>query len=350
AGEGLPTVDDVTNRDLEIRRVRVREEVLPALARIAPDPVGSLTRLADLIRDDAATLDATAAALPDAIRQVGSLVALRFEALADSPPALARRLVRAAFARIADQPPSATTVARILDTPVGAGATLPGGVELRVERAWRTLEPPDPPPASASTAFLHSAPQALDTSGHLLWSPAQLRLAAATPGSDPALLRAPRSGDTEPPGPIAEQIPMPLTGLWVPPEARIDPLAAAPGTIARHYGVLLPALTGLVVRHIAAGDRIATGVGNRRVVEVLRDAGVPRAVRRRWPLVTSPIGEVDRVVWIPGIAVDAGLAAVGRVAPALALRAWPAAGGTGRPHRYAPPGRDRVGPPETMDR
>ena len=61
---------------------------------------------------------------------------------------------------------------------------------------------------------------------------------------------------------------------------------------------------------------------------VLRDARVPRLLRGRWPVLVAR----DRVVWVPGIGVDAAVADDGRRAPEAAIALMPIDGShAGRP-------------------
>lgn len=371
AGEGLPTATDETNEDDAIRRVRVRREVLPALQRIGPDPVGTLGRLAVLARDDAAALAEADAAVSDAFRRVGPVVALRSEALTSVPIAIARRVVRRAMAVLVDRPPSAATVARILGAPVGDAATLPGGVEFRAERAWRTLvlaeatgadragtadrpggadgtcgadgvgRPEQVVGAGGRSAFRESDAEggshlpSLELSaaapGRQEWSPAGLVLRLLVPSPDGSTLgsgdesQGDHDADPRDPG-SGGQIALSLPGVWAPPRHRVAAGRNAPGTDADRYAVTLPGGGGgLVVRAIVAGDRIRGPGGTRRVVDVLRDAGMPRAIRARWPVVEE-LGGRGRVVWIPGVAVDAERSVAGRLEPALAIQATPQGG------------------------
>jgi tRNA(Ile)-lysidine synthase len=320
AGEGLPVATDETNEDDAIRRVRVRRDVLPALQRIGPDPVATLGRLAGLARDDAAALTAAATAVPDAFRTVGPVVALRTESLRHVPVAIARRVVRRALAGLVDRPPSAATVTRILDAPVGDAATLPGGVAFRAERAWRTLLAVDRSPAGRGT------PVSLAGSGPLTWGPAGLGLRLLLPPTeDPTADPHDPTEDPHDPhaDPGGEQIALTLPGIWAPPRHRIDPGRTAPGTVGTRYSVTLAdAGPGFEVRAAVPGDRIRGPGGTRRVVDVFRDAGMPREIRSRWPLVWQ-VARDERLVWIPGIAVDAELSAAGRREPALAIQATP---------------------------
>ena len=295
--EGLPVAEDESNQDPAIRRVRVRQEVLPALERIAPDPVGALHRLADLARDDAAALELAAAPLRSATRWIGpSIACLPAATLAEAPVSLARRAVRDAIGRLTGQAPPAAEVTRVLAAPPGYAASLPGRVELTVDRVWRTLAHRTSPTAE---------PTKLEVPGTTSWAPAGLELRAITP-EDPVPVEAPASQPT--------QIALPLTGAWSPPRPRIDPRAVPVGGVATRMTVLLPDDLGvLTLRHRRPGDRILLGAGTRRLADVHRDAGLPRPARAVWPVLVAD----DRVVWIPGLAVDAELAARGRTDPAL---------------------------------
>lgn len=102
----LTPVADPTNADPAFRRNRVRHELLPVLDAIAERDVAPvLARQAELLRADAALLDALAAELdPTDVR-----------ALSAAPLPLARRAVRD-WLRAGDEqhPPDAATVERVL--------------------------------------------------------------------------------------------------------------------------------------------------------------------------------------------------------------------------------------------
>lgn len=102
----LTPVADPTNADPAFRRNRVRHELLPMLDAIAERDVAPvLARQAELLRADAALLDALAAELdPTDVR-----------ALSAAPLPLARRAVRD-WLRAGDEqhPPDAATVERVL--------------------------------------------------------------------------------------------------------------------------------------------------------------------------------------------------------------------------------------------
>jgi tRNA(Ile)-lysidine synthase len=324
--EGLPVASDPTNADPDVRRVRVRQELLPALDRIGPDPVAALVRLADLVRDDVAALEtaATEAIGAGALRRFGPLTVLDRAALAALPAAVAHRIVRAALQAWSRPAPSAVTVARVLAVPSGGGATLPGGVEVTGDARWATLAPV----GAAATSVVP-----LVVPGTTPWEAAGLVVHARTraaelsppnPHGAPTDEDRPPGTTADPAGPPHEQLGLDLAAAggpelaqrWEPPRVRLDPAACPPGGDETRLRVVLADVDDpMVLRPPAAGDRITTARGGRRVATLLRDAGVPRALRRRWPVLT--IG--GHPVWVPGIAADADALAAGHAAPALAL-------------------------------
>jgi tRNA(Ile)-lysidine synthase len=148
---GLQPWDDPQNDDLAFSRVRVRQELLPALERtLGPGVAQALARTARLLRTDADYLDALAAAAaarlfpgaPDPMAspdEAGWPVA----ALAAEPAAIRRRILRAA-AVAAGCPPGALSerhVAGIDELLTGwhgqRWTDLPGGI--RCERRYGRL-------------------------------------------------------------------------------------------------------------------------------------------------------------------------------------------------------------------
>ena len=293
--EGLPTVEDPTNVDPAVRRSVVRHEVLPRLAAAGPDPVGSLGRIADLARDDAAALDGWARSVADRARRAGPVVAIEDAVLAAEPAAVVRRVVRRLLHEVAaGPPPDAATVARVLALPRGSSLTVAGGVQVTAAGGWRAFAPPRLPA---------SGPVPVAVPGTTDWEPARIAVTAITP--DTASLGAPR------------QAVLALPGVWAPEVPRPDPGAVPPGGHAARLHLTLPASVGtLELRHRRPGDRLRTPGGTRRLQDVLVDAGVPRAARDVWPLVATADG---RPLWVPGVAADADVVAAGRHAPALLL-------------------------------
>jgi tRNA(Ile)-lysidine synthase len=126
--QGIPTVDDPSNRDPAFLRNRVRSELLPLMNELAGrDLVPVLVRQAGLFRDDADLLDELAA----------SLDPTDAKAVAAAPLPLARRALRRWLTT--DHPPDAATVERVLRVAHGqaSGCDLGGG--RRVERSRQRL-------------------------------------------------------------------------------------------------------------------------------------------------------------------------------------------------------------------
>jgi tRNA(Ile)-lysidine synthase len=309
--EGLPVADDPTNLDPEVRRVAIRTRVLPALAGVAPDPVGALARLAELAADDAAALGRLAAlALDDDLVVTGDVRSLPAGALSRLPPAIRRRVWRHLLVGAAGggPPPDAGTIAEVEQLAPGRRLIL-GELEVTAGGGWYAVAPRTPP-AHADTEVV--------VPGVTGWPPADVAVRATTPDGPSA------SADG--------QIAFELSGAWTPPAPDPAGLAVLPGAAAgsrrgRRRGgermqLALPADLGpLRLRHRRPGDRCRTAVGTRRVADLLVDAKVPRPVRSRWPLLVAG----ERVIWVPGVAVDADVLAAGRAAPAVQLVLTPRA-------------------------
>ncbi|MEX2550996.1 MAG: tRNA lysidine(34) synthetase TilS [Nitriliruptoraceae bacterium] len=293
AGDGLPTADDESNDDARFGRVVVRHEVLPSLARVASDPVGALSRLAELAHADATALEAAARqAVP--IESYGEVTALDRLALGAAHPALARRRIRAALGAHQSRAPDAGTVARVRTADVGTRETLPGALQLEVTRAQVLIGRSDGP---------EPEPRPLVLPGVTPWPATGVALTTRTP--EPADAAADRG-----------QLALGLPGTWTPRPMPPAALAVLPGGRIDRVEVWLPAgLEPLTVRPPRPGDRIRTAGGTRRLAVVLRDARVPRLLRGRWPVLVSG----DRVVWVPGIGVDAEVSDHGRRAPEAAV-------------------------------
>jgi tRNA(Ile)-lysidine synthase len=303
--EGLPTVEDPSNADPAVRRAVVRHSVLPALGEVAPDPVGALTRLAELARDDADALDAAALPLRRAVRTTGPVRSVPLDALADVHPGLARRVIRSLLTELTGRPPTAAVVARVLAAGPGSAASLPGGIELTVTGGWLALSPHVLPSAQE---------RRIEVPASTPWSPAGVAIRASSfdgePGPDPAT-----------PGQLGFRL-----GGAPPRRPRVAARIVPPGGVADRLWMPLPAVTSpLQVRARRAGDRVRTAGGTRSVADVLSDAGMPRPVRELWPVVTCGAS----VAWVPGFAADDELLRAGRAAPAALLVLVPASGGGG---------------------
>lgn len=286
-GEGLRAVTDPTNRDPQQRRGQVRHSLLPALAALSGgtgDPVGALTRLADLARADADALDELAAVT--ARRSVvawGPGRAVRTADLSRLPRALAGRVVRLLLRAVWAGPEvPAASVSAVLALEPGQAVHTPGGVWVTCGSGWLAAVPPGLPPL---------ADRPLPVPGTVVLP--ELGLAVHADRGDPAAGcdPGPDDGSRPPvPGPVADP----------PPGAE-----RAPWTLR-----VVDEACDLVVRGRRAGDRIGTA----RLTDLLSDAGLPRALRDLVPVVAGPEG---RVVWVPGVD-----AAPSRPAAGAVVRLW----------------------------
>jgi tRNA(Ile)-lysidine synthase len=99
---GLPFCEDRSNADPRFTRNRIRHEELPRLSSVYnPRLTESLARTASLLREDEAWMEAETEALFSTMATVDeSGVEISRKGLLDRPPALQRRLVRAAIERV----------------------------------------------------------------------------------------------------------------------------------------------------------------------------------------------------------------------------------------------------------
>jgi tRNA(Ile)-lysidine synthase len=260
---------DPMNDDVDLARVRLRRDVLPALREIAPDPVGALARLAELARAEGAMLDETVAALRLTLPVVtfGAAALVPSAALRALPEALGRRVVRTMLPE--GEARSATSVERVLRAPDGWRATLPGPLDVSVDRGWHVVLPAVLPAAPAPPAG----------------EPLRATLVHAASGMTLRRVPAPAT-DSTPAGPLLAA--EPSGGL-------------PPGLDATRLTVRLRAAEELRVRGRRDGDRVRTAGGTRTLGDVLAEAGVPLALRDLLPVV---VGADDRTLWVPGVVVD----------------------------------------------
>jgi tRNA(Ile)-lysidine synthase len=371
ACEGIPHAEDPTNADVAQPRARVRHDLLPALRGVGPDPVGALARLADLARSDEAALAAWA--LDEArrhVRRVGRIRVVPLAALRALPAAITHRVVRHLVVEVGGgYPPTAAALARVLALAPGQRTDLPHDVVAGVGGGWLAVSPGE---------LQRHAPASLVAGGRVEWPAAGIALAAVGPepaepaapepavpaGPEPAEPAGPERIVSEPAGSepmasgrlgpdptgsepmasgrsgggsdggavddvAAEQVAFALPGAWEPPSRRPPARLAPPGGAVERLTIVLPERREpLTVRHRAAGDRICTPGGTKRLAALFVDLGVPRAVRDVWPVVATG----DRVVWVPGLAADRDVLSAGRAAPGLLLAVEPGGprGGRGR--------------------
>jgi tRNA(Ile)-lysidine synthase len=96
---GVEARSDEMNADERFARVRVRRKLLPLLETFNPRAVEALARAAELLREDAETLNAAARELLEAACRRGEGEALDVKTLLNGPPALRRRALRLWLAR-----------------------------------------------------------------------------------------------------------------------------------------------------------------------------------------------------------------------------------------------------------
>jgi tRNA(Ile)-lysidine synthase len=122
---GVDPVRDASNDSPAMSRNRVRHELLPLANEIARrDLTPILVRTAGLLRDDGALLDQLAAAL-DATDAL---------AVADAPPALARRAIRL-WLTVDGYPPDAASIERVIAVARGEATACELSDGRRVERS-----------------------------------------------------------------------------------------------------------------------------------------------------------------------------------------------------------------------
>ncbi|MDT8341501.1 MAG: tRNA lysidine(34) synthetase TilS [Longimicrobiales bacterium] len=270
---GVPYREDPSNRDLSLARNVVRHQVLPALeAGVARGSRVSLVRLARnaaRLQDEMAALDRFLLAR-FARRDVPGRVELPLEALEGLEEPLVRRLVRGAAEGLGvtlGQAASDRAVAALGTLASGRGLDLQGGLRLeRGSTSWILHAPARRAPAGSGDSFL-TVPDAGPGEAELALGHARYHI------------------------------------TWSPGNAGVGEGIAVEG--ARH----LP----LTFRGWRAGDRIRFPWGSKAVTRILGEAGVARLDRPTTPVCADPQG---RILWIPGLARAAGVAASGAVAPA----------------------------------
>jgi tRNA(Ile)-lysidine synthase len=238
----LVPVHDAMNDELRHRRVWLRREVIPRLEQGASrDLIEVLARQADLLRDDDSLLD-------DLAREHATDDA---RAIAELPPALARRVVRQ---WLGSPPPSAATVERVLEVARGERRAAQLGGGGRVERV----------------------------AGRLVLSP---------------------HDGAEPVPPV--ELPLPgrvrFDGLEI--EAWVEHSAPTAWPDGRYCVVCDADVVGerAVIRAADAGERFRPlgRSGSKLVRDALAEAGVPASSRDRAPVVAG-----DGVIWVVGYRID----------------------------------------------
>jgi tRNA(Ile)-lysidine synthase len=277
-GAGAHWREDATNRDLHIMRNRVRRVLLPTLEGYNPGVRRTLARTAALLRDDAAAIEALAAAqIADAISGESGIVSVSRQRFAALLPAVQRRVVREAVRRAAGNSRGLQFVhiagARelILHGAAGSWVPLPGGLRATsvADGAEIGPAPPDEDGAPAP-AYRLAVP------GRILALEFGLQVVAEEV----------ESGER----------PKPETQQGTREEIVVDRDKVR---------------GGLVLRGPRPGDRFAPeGMGGRTkmVSDFLRDEKIPRHRRSRVPVLTTADGAI---LWIVGRRAGEGLRPAG---------------------------------------
>jgi tRNA(Ile)-lysidine synthase len=238
---GLPFVDDPQNDDPAIRRNQLRQVTIPSLeTRYNPALKAALARTARLAAADDEMLEKRAAAVP--IRREEEAVLVPAAALATLPTPVGSRVARRAIRMLLDPyPGSAEDVAAVMDAVSGTIGQLSGGLLAEREGPFVTIHSPEAP----------AVPKPVE-----LPVPGSVRF-----------------------------------GAWL-----IVSGAEGDAALGRQ-GAVIAATGPLVVRAVAPGDRIRVRGGTKKVFDALGEAGVPRRLRRRWPVVESG----GRIAWLVSI-------------------------------------------------
>ena len=259
---GIGWCEDPSNRDRSYARNRLRHDVIPAIEEaFGEDCLRRLPELADRWREEDRFLDSEAARF-QAFATVGvDSAALDLRALAETPPALQPRVLRAWFARASGghvlSLAQMTCLEALSRRHHGCEEIFVAGVRLVREysrlRACRDIR--DRPPVFAIPVDL-SQPGRLEGPGGT-WS---------------VSIRPRPSGEAPPFRSIAYEA--------------IDLDAAA----FDHP---------LELRPLREGDRVPAecGSGHRAVRDMMIDRKVPQGARSDWPVLATP----ESVVWVPGI-------------------------------------------------
>ncbi len=261
AARGLTPREDESNQSPLYRRNRVRHDVLPAINNIYPNAGANIARAARLLAGDLALIERLArraldAAIVDIDATRATLSAARWGAAEPELHAhMARLLLR-----------------RLLGSAAGFD-----------ERAYHAIEEACAPGAPDTTLML---PKGLMLTRH----GDVMTVGRVAPEPTPAALRdtilpVPGLVDTEVGRLRADRVMAPRDWTAIPANvAYLDPIAAGPA---------------LIVRAWRAGDRVRPlGVaGTRKAQDLFVDRKVPRALRRRVPIIEGARG----IAWIAGL-------------------------------------------------
>ncbi len=256
----LEWLEDPSNRNLDLRRNRIRHRLLPFIAdEFELDPTAGAARLARRMEELGDFLDTELAERgldPAATRHDRAK-------LAELPPALARHF---ALRALRDGQGVESLIELIARSGSGANRPLPGGRSARLEAEWLVMESQDlSAPPAAGTPVCELGPE-----GRIL----------------------PLTGD--------DRETLSLAAGWQLEIHRRDGSAAIP---ASPFGAVfdIEALVApLRLANPTAGLRIRLlgGPGERKLSDLFTDRKVPRPYRATWPLL---LDAEDRLLWVPGL-------------------------------------------------
>jgi tRNA(Ile)-lysidine synthase len=255
---GLSFRDDPSNAEPAYARNRIRNEVLPVLAEIAPAAEQTIASTWAELAEESEALEALAERALAEAGAGGGAVAASGAALAELPPALARLALRRLAERSAGRQVAlggerSAEILRLARSPEGGVVELGSGVEAQIEHGhvrFRAERPAEAAPAQVNLQVPGGA------------SFGEWRLRAELLDERPAAFAGPE-------------------------EATLD----------------AEALGGeLVVRSWRDGDRMRPlGLeGSKSLQDLFTDAKVPRSLRRRLPVVVA----AGRIAWVAGVAVS----------------------------------------------
>lgn len=294
---GIVWREDQTNSDTHYLRAFVRHEVMPVICERNPRVMASLANTCDILSEEDAYLTSVAARTLRELtrRSTQGLLALDAARLAACEVAIARRAVRQAILAVCpDARLEARHVAAVLGiVSAGAGsATIPMGVDARVEHGLLLLRARDAAPAQAATGWL-DVPGRMDLAGGQTLT---ARLLPVPEACDlPALARS--------------------HGLeWDGQSVLLDAQAAGIDSLGGRLWVDVPH-PGDVMCPLGMHGQ------SKKLSDLLGEARVPVAERVAQPVVhTSPTGHV---VWVPGVRADERMRCTPGTKQLLELRILP---------------------------
>jgi tRNA(Ile)-lysidine synthase len=260
AASGLPFRTDSTNLDLSIPRNRVRHDVLPALARVSPAAVQSIARAARLAADDEDFLEECAIESASALVLTDEGATLRLDSteLRRLPPAVGRRVLRQALAKVA---PGRFAAARHVEAlwRLRSGRLDLPGVSASVESGRLSLR---------AASGRHETQERTNVFRYPLSIPGEAHVAEVGLSISAEIVIAGTLGT----------------------EKQVNAVVVSSSAVKRD---------GLFVRNRRPGDRFRPFgmAGSRKLQDYLVDRKVPRSERDRVPLVVD--GD-DRIVWVVG--------------------------------------------------